>query len=346
LPDATDVAVSDLEQPSTGGYSNELLFFTASWREAGREVRRDLVARIETPGPSLFPDPDMLGEFSLLSELNKTAIPVPEVLFCEDDPAVLGAPFVTMERVYGRIAGDNPPYTATGWVLELGPEGQARLYDNALKAMAAVAEVDWTVLELGTLRHPRPGETTSEERVRFVEEYLEWATQGRSFPVLDAALVWVKDNCPAEDEPLTVSWGDARLGNMVVGDDLEVVAALDWEQAVIGSAELDLAWWLFSRRTHGEGLGLELPPGFPSRDETIERYAALTGRQYPHIDFYEVLSGLIGAIAVMRIGDTMIAASALPPDSPMPMVNPASTSLARMIDVPVPTGEITSWATS
>jgi hypothetical protein len=42
----------------------------------------------------------------------------------------------------------------------------------------------------------------------------------------------------------------------------------------------------------------------------------------------------------------MIAAGALPADSPMPAVNPASTSLARMIDVPVPTGEITSWATS
>jgi aminoglycoside phosphotransferase (APT) family kinase protein len=346
LPDARDVEVSELEQPSTGGYSNEPLFFTASWRAADREVRRELVARIQTPGPSLFPNGDMRREHRLLRALNDTDVPLPEMLWLEDDASVLGAPFVVMERVRGRIAPDNPPYTAEGWVLELGREDQARLYDNALKATAAVAAVDPSLVAGAGIDRPAPGEAPSEERLRFAADYVEWATQGRAFPVLDAGLEWLRESCPAVEEPLVLSWGDARLGNMIVGDDLDVVAALDWEQAVIGSPELDLSWWLFSRRTHGEGLGLDLPPGFPSRDETIARYEELTGHEMTHIDFYEVLSALIGAVAVMRIGDTMIEAGLLPADSPMPAVNPASISLARMIDVPVPTGTVTSWAVS
>jgi hypothetical protein len=126
---------------------------------------------------------------------------------------------------------------------------------------------------------------------------------------------------------------------------LELVAALDWEQATLSSRELDLGWWLFSRRTHGEGLGIALPPGFPSREQDIARYEELTGEPVRHIEFYEVLNGLIGAIAVMRIGDTMIRAGALPADSPMPSVNPASVALAGLLGEPVPTGEVTSWAT-
>jgi aminoglycoside phosphotransferase (APT) family kinase protein len=346
LPGATDVAVSDLEQPSTGGYSNELLFFTATWTASDGEARHELVARITTPVPSLFPYPSMQREHRLLRALNQTGLPLPRMFWLEEDASVLGAPFVTMERVRGRIAPDNPPYTAEGWVLELSPRDQAKLYDNGLRAIAAVSALDVNAAGLDFLAAPKPGETTSEERVRFVEEYLEWATGGRPFPVLEGALEWVREHCPAEEEPLALSWGDARLGNMVFDENLEMIAALDWEQAALASPELDLGWWLFSRRTHGEGLGLELPPGFPSREQTIARYEEVTGRTAKHVDFYEAYNGLVGSIAVMRIGDTMIEAGALPADSPMPALNPASISLAGMLDLPAPTGEVTSWATS
>ena len=228
---------------------------------------------------------------------------------------MLGAPFVTMERVRGRIPADNPPYTMEGWVLDLTAEEQARLYDNGLKAVAAVSRCDWQSLGLDTidgLGMPLAAERTSEERLRFATGYLEWATRGRPFPVLDSALDWLTDRCPTEDEPLHLSWGDFRLGNMMFDDDLNVVAALDWEQASLGSRELDLGWWLFSRRTHGEGLGIELPPGFPTRAETIARYEELTGEEVRNIDYYEVYNGLVGATAVMKIGDTMINAGALP----------------------------------
>jgi aminoglycoside phosphotransferase (APT) family kinase protein len=65
-------------------------------------------------------------------------VPLPRVYWLEEDPAVLGAPFMTMERVAGRIPPDNPPYTASGWVLSLSAEQQRLLYDNGLGAIAAI----------------------------------------------------------------------------------------------------------------------------------------------------------------------------------------------------------------
>jgi aminoglycoside phosphotransferase (APT) family kinase protein len=345
LPDARDVSVTDVEQSSAGGYSNEPLFFTASWTDDLGPHRRELVTRLQAPGVALFPNPDLRREFLPLKALGRTPVPLPRVYWLEEDPAILGAPFMTMERVAGRIPPDNPPYTAAGWVLELSAEEQATLYDNGLRAIAAISGTDWRALGIECLDRPLDGITTSEERVEFAAGYFEWAAEGRSVPTLEAALEWVRTNCPASDEPLVVSWGDARIGNMVFGENLEVVAVLDWEQAVLGSPELDLGWWLFSRRTHGEGLGLELPPGFPSREATIARFEELTGHEVRHADFYEAYNGLLGSIAVMRLGDKLVEAGALPADSPMPMVNPAVVALAGMLGLPAPTGTVTSWAT-
>jgi aminoglycoside phosphotransferase (APT) family kinase protein len=304
------------------------------------------VARISSPMPALFPNPDMNREFQLLKALNTTDFPVPEMLWLEEDPAILGAPFVTMARARGRIAPDNPPYTMAGWVLELSEAQQATLWDNGLGAIAALSAIDIRPLMLDFLPAPEPNQTPSEERVAFAERYLRWAVGDRVFPLLETGVVWLKENCPAVPEPLAICWGDGRLGNMMFDDQLNLVAALDWEQATLSSRELNLGWWLFSRRTHGEGLGIELPPGFPSRAHDIARYEELTGRAVAHIDFYEVLNGVIGAIAVMRIGDTMIRAGALPADSAMPSVNPASVALAGLLGEPIPTGELTSWATN
>jgi aminoglycoside phosphotransferase (APT) family kinase protein len=56
-------------------------------------------------------------------------------------------------------------------------------------------------------------------------------------------------------------------------------AVLDWEQAQIGFAEADLAWWL---TVDGPGSarhrGLSLTPSLPSEKATIRAYEELLGR--------------------------------------------------------------------
>ena len=44
-----------------------------------------------------------------------------------------------------------------------------------------------------------------------------------------------------------VSWGDARIGNIIYRD-FEPVAVLDWEMAGLGPPALDLGWMIYLHR--------------------------------------------------------------------------------------------------
>ena len=55
------------------------------------------------------------------------AVPVPEVLWDEPDPGVLGAAFFVMERIDGVVPPDILPYNFVSWVTEASDEERARL---------------------------------------------------------------------------------------------------------------------------------------------------------------------------------------------------------------------------
>jgi aminoglycoside phosphotransferase (APT) family kinase protein len=252
-----------------------------------------------------------------------------------------------MERLYGRVPTDDPPFTVTGWVLDLSPEQQAALCDNALQVLARIHAVDWRAagLELLDRREsdpalPAPG---LDQHLAHWENTFEWAAEGEPNPTVEAAFDWVRENRPTDDEPLVLNWGDARIGNMLFDDDMSVAGVLDWEMVSLGSPELELGWWLFLLRHHTEGIGAPLPPGFPDRDAVVARYEELTGHTVEHLHFYEVFAALRLAIIMHRAGNLMIGAGLLPPDAPMKLSNPASQLLATLAGLPAPEGTVQSF---
>ena len=52
LPDARDVAITDLVSPASSGFSNETLLFDLSYREDGTEHRRELPCPGSRPPPA------------------------------------------------------------------------------------------------------------------------------------------------------------------------------------------------------------------------------------------------------------------------------------------------------
>jgi aminoglycoside phosphotransferase (APT) family kinase protein len=160
---------------------------------------------------------------------------------------------------------------------------------------------------------------------------------------VQAALRWLDENRPVSDEPKVLNWGDARVGNIIFSDELAPAGVLDWEMLVLASREQDLAWWLFLMRHHTEGVGLPLPEGIPDRGETIEYYQRATGHELHNLDYYEVLAGTRLAILMVRAAHMMIGAGLLPPDSPMAQSNPGSQLVAKLLELPAPTGPTTSF---
>jgi len=343
LPGAQDITVTDVREPGSSGLSNETVLFTATWHEGGVQQTRDMVARVQPDGPGMYPEYDLRKQASVIKALaDKSPIPVPSVYFFEDDPWLFGSPFLVMQRIDGRIPGDDPPFTAEGWVLDLTAEQRRQMWHNGIDALAAVHGVDWRALGLDFLDTPE-NRSGLDADLAWCRRTFEWAAEGEANPTIEAALDWLDKHRPDDDQQKVLNWGDARVGNIIFSDDLAAAGVIDWEAVVLASREQDLGWWLFNIRHHTQGVGLPLPDGVPDRDETVEYYQQITGHRVQDIDYYEALAGTRLAIFMVRAAHMMIAAGLLPPDSPMAQSNPASQLVAKLLGLPAPVGATTTF---
>lgn len=342
LPAGAGLTIDQLKVPAASGLSNLTILFDASWEEAGEPRQEALVARVAPDGPAVFMSYDLAKEFQVMQALAEhTNVPVPRPRWVEEDPSVLGAPFLIMERATGQIPADDPPFTAAGWVLELTEVQRHTLAEHSLKVLADIHAVDWRALGLESLI-PAEG-TWFDAELDLWQRAFDWAREDEGNPTIEAGFAWLEDHRPDDAENPVLNWGDARIGNMMFGDDLAVNAVLDWEMVSLGQPDVEVAWWLFLMRHHTEGIGVPLPAGFPDREEAIAIYERLSGRTLHNVDYYEVWAGVRLAILMHRAGNLMVAAGLLPPESDMKLNNPASQLLAKLIGAPAPSGETTSF---
>jgi aminoglycoside phosphotransferase (APT) family kinase protein len=335
LPEATNLRLSDLTGPGTTGFSSDTLLFDLAWSEDGRDRREELVARLEPTGIRVFPDYDIGQQFRVMKALGRTDVPVPRVLWLEEDAEVLGTPFFVMDRIDGRVPPDSPTYHTEGWVTEIDPEERAALWWSGLEILAHVHRLDWRALGLDFLDAPEGAGTPLARQLDYYERYLEWAAQGGSYPTIEAGLEWLAKNRPREQEPVALCWGDSRLGNMIFRDG-RCRAVLDWEMVTLGNPDQDLAWWLFFDRHHSEGVGVPRLEGFPGRDETVERYEAWSGHRVRHLEYYEVFAAFRFAVIMIRVAEQLAAHELLPPESDFAANNICTRLLAELLGLPAP----------
>jgi aminoglycoside phosphotransferase (APT) family kinase protein len=173
---------------------------------------------------------------------------------------------------------------------------------NGIAAMAAVHNLDWRALGLEFLDDPARGEPALEQQLTYYAESLEWAELGTPHPGARAALEWLQANRPESDPArVTITWGDSRLANQMFRD-RQVVAVLDWEMVALGDPRIDLGWWLFCDEVLTRSAGQERLPGFPTQDETVARWAELTGRTGADLHWFLVFAGLRFTVVMLRLG--------------------------------------------
>jgi aminoglycoside phosphotransferase (APT) family kinase protein len=305
LPAGAVPELSELTSPSASGFSNDTILCDLAWREGGRERRESLVVRVQPTGYQVFPEYDLGLQVRTLELLAKTDVPVPRALWFEpEDRSVLGAPFYVMGRVAGRVPTDQPPYHMGGWLTEATPEERAAIWWGGIECLAKIHRLDWKKLGFDFLEQPELGDTGLERQLAYYRRYLAWAARGETQPTIEAALAWLEKNAP-RDEPMVLMWGDSRIGNIIF-DGTRPAAVLDWEMVTLGSPEADLAWSIFLDRHHSEGLGLPRLAGFPSYEETIARYEALTGHRVKHLHYYQVFAGFRFSVIFLRIAQQLV----------------------------------------
>ena len=342
LPDATDIEVTNVTTPSAAGLSAETILFDAAWTTGGARETHELVARVAPSTPGVFPKFDLPKEFAVVDALAATDVPVPKAWWIEEDESVFGGQFLVLDRIAGRIPADDPPFTAAGWVAELSADERRRLVEQSIEAMAAIHRADWRAIGLESL-DPGTHGTRIEQQLATWRDYFDWARGEDENPTIEAGFAWLHEHKPAQEGPSVLNWGDARVGNQIFGDDLSVRATLDWEMVDIGTAEMDLAWWIFILRHHTEGIGVPMPEGIPSREELVAIYERASGSTVRDLDYYEVFAATRLSAIMHRAGRLMVEVGFLPPDATMKLNNPASQLLAKLIGHDAPTGEAQSF---
>lgn len=274
--------VDELSLPLTwtrlqGGHSN--LTYQLDDKNGNRAVIR------RPPQGELLPKAhDMSREWSLISALGPTPVPVPKAMgFCES-PDVTGAWFYVMGHVDG-----HPLYNADDTNTYIPLEQRPTMANSFIDVLAALHEVDPDEVGLGDL-----GKKENYIGRQLKTWYRSWTASAGPADYDDPRAHELQEfflaNTP-DQGPARVVHGDYGLHNCLIGSDCTIAAVVDWEISTLGDPLADLAYALnqWPDPTDKEPPapeGATAPPGFPSRTQLADRYAQKTGRDLSLLDFY------------------------------------------------------------
>ena len=271
-----------------GGASRETWLFTLATPDGGAER---LVLRRDPPGHVI--ETSRRQEFLLLREAAAAGVPVPRVRWCEDAPAVLGAPFFVMDYVEGETLARRLLRDA-----EYAP-ARAALPEQLATALARVHAIDLDAPALGFLaRPPAEASPAAVELARY--ESLFRALAPEPHPAFELALRWLAARLPATDRR-TLVHGDYRVGNVIFGPE-GLRAVIDWEMVHVGDPMEDLGWlcvraWRFGADANPVG-------GLADRARFFAAYERAGGRRVDPaaVRWWEVFGNLKwGIICIMQM---------------------------------------------
>ena len=253
------------------------------------ELRRgDQVFVLRRP-PAILNDKsagNMVREWRILTALEGTTVPHPTPRLLCEDPAVLGAPFLVMDKVDGFTPGfELPEPFHSDQALRRG------LADAYVDALVELRAVDWRRRGLADLGKP---EGFLERQVpRWLAQLDRYRT--RDLPELDFVTDWLELNRPAMS-PVGLMHGDYSPFNVMVAPEPppRLAAVIDWDTGTIGDPLLDIGHLLGRWTDPGEEpvLGAQAGgiEGYPTRAELAARYAERSGADLSALPYYEALA--------------------------------------------------------
>ncbi len=265
-------------QQFPGGHSN-LTYLVAA---AGGEW----VLRRPPLGPVAPRAHDMAREYRLLAALHPVFPAAPKPIALCEDQAVLGAPFFLMERRRGAIYRTSAP-------VELAPPLSEAFLDTLIELHSLDLE------KTGLLALGKPEGFLSRQVAGWIDRWRKAAD--KEIAAIDQVVRWLATSIPESGAPGLIH-NDYKLDNLMFTESERprVAALLDWEMATIGDPLFELGvslcYWAHA----------ELPeppftcgPGWWSRDQIVERYAARTGRDLSRLPYYEVF-GVFKLIVIVQ----------------------------------------------
>lgn len=260
----------------------------------------EYVLRRPPLGPVAPSAHDMQREYRVLSRLYAHFDLAPRsYLYC-DDEGLIGAPFQVMERRRGLVIRERvpPPFDDNARLNE-------RIGHMMVDALADLHRVDRQQAGLVDLGHP---EGFVERQLTGWEKRWHAAVESPQARMNDL-IRWLQEH-RVESRHVSLIHNDYKLDNILVEahDPGTVVAILDWDMCTSGDPLTDLGYLL------NQWCEADDPPewieaaamptnatGFATREQAVERYAARTGFDVTHIDWYYAFSCMKFAVIIQQI---------------------------------------------
>jgi aminoglycoside phosphotransferase (APT) family kinase protein len=260
-------------------------------------TQRDWVLRTDAPS-GVSTSHSRVQEFALLKAAYQAGVTVPEPLFLNADPGLLGKPFYVMARVAGR---------AEGHILTRDPalqgEGGDRLAEWLGAELACIHSVRPPRSDLDFL--PLPEAPPALHRIATYRQYLDELPDPN--PALEYALRWLELHAPETPE-LVLCHSDFRTGNYMVEHGY-LTGILDWEFASWSDPMEDIAWfcarcWRFGAWNREAG-GIGKREAFYRGYEGYRSYEAESGRTVDRaiIPYWEVMAAVRWAVIALQQGE-------------------------------------------
>ncbi len=281
IPDAADISVSNLYR-IPGGQSRETWSFDAAWSQNGEQRQRGFILRRDPDASVLQTDRE--AEFRVMQAVHGRGVPIPEVLWMEQDATLLDRPFALMERLDGCEASPQKVLMDGAFI-----GGRARMAAEFAEILARIHAIDWRAAGLGFLGAPDPescGLTELEKWEAIVaKESLE------PQPVLRAAFRWLRRHPPKPAKRVVLVHADYRTGNFLAAPTGEIVGILDWEMTHLGDPLEDIGW---SCIRPWRWMGTEHIGGLLDRADFYRMYEAASGITVDDesVRFWEVLGNV------------------------------------------------------
>jgi aminoglycoside phosphotransferase (APT) family kinase protein len=296
LPEAR-VPGLDLTQPMRveqfpGGHSN--LTYLVRFGDI------DLVVRRPPLGPVPPTAHDMAREFRWLSAVHPVYPLAPRAYLLCDDPSIVGSVFYVMERRHGVVIRRDEPPSVDGH-----PDVRRRISGAVIDALADLHHVD---LEGSGLTHLGKPVGFVARQVRGWSDRWE-RSKTSELPAMDALATWLAEHLPREPERPAIVHGDFKLDNLMLDDvdPARLVAVCDWEMSALGDPLVDLgillAYWVPSAPPGQQDALTTVTsrPGWFTREEMVDRYAARSGRDLSRLSYYEVFALFKIAVVIQQI---------------------------------------------
>ena len=267
---------------------------------------------------------NMAREYRILKALDGSAVPHPVARALCEDPGVIGAPFLIMDKVDGFTPGFVLPEPFSS-----DPGLRHDLAMAYVDALVDLAEVDWEAQGLQDLGKPDG----------FLERQVpRWLAQldryrVRDLPQLDYVVDWLERNRPEMGKP-TIMHGDYSPFNVMVAPEppARLAAVIDWDTGTIGDPLLDIGHLLARWTNPGEEPVIGLQAGgtehYPTRAEMAHRYAERSGRDLSALPYYECLALFKLAVILEGTYARKLAAGVPADDNPMGELVPRLTRAA------------------